>query len=246
MSTVEGHEDTMPEPENESGSQEETEPRLASFPERVAQTFFSPGKLAEGLARKPAWGLALLLGLVLIVAQTALIPEDVWNTMLRETMMARGQQLPENFSGGGTVIRLTSVLGGALGYVIMAFLFAGVVTLIFAFVMGDEGRYKQYLAILTHAWLIPAVIGLALLPLKIAQEDVRMTLNVGTFLFFLKDGYLARLASMLDLSQAWAWLVVAQGVHTIDRKRSFGSAAVVLLVFFVALSAIFAIFVPST
>lgn len=246
MSTVEGHENSMPEAEAQPGvAKPEVAP--ASFPQRVAQTFFSPGVLAEGLVRKPLWGMAFLAGVVLIIAQTALIPADVWNVMLRETMMARGQEVPADFSAGGTIFRITSVLGGALGYVLMAFLLAGVVTLIFAFIMGDEGRYKQYLAILAHAWLIPAVVGLALVPLKIAQQDVRLTLNLGTFLFFLKDGYLAKLFGLLDLSQAWAWLVVAQGVHAVDpRKRSFGSAAAVLLALFVAMSAIFAIFMPST
>lgn len=245
MSTVDGHENLTPDAETQPETSEPEAP-LASFPQRLAQTFFSPGALAEGLARKPAWGLAFVVGLVLIVAQTALIPADVWEVMMREAIMARGQQVPENFSAGGAFFRVTSVLGGALGYVIMTFLFAGIVTLIFAFIMGDEGRYKQYLAVMAHAWLIPVIIGLALLPLKIAQQDVRLTLNLGTFLFFLKDGYLARFFRMMDLSQAWAWLVVAQGAHAIDpRKRSFGSAATVVLILLVAMAAVFAL-IPST
>lgn len=244
MSTLEGPEAQTPDPAAESGIGEEPEPRLPSFPERVAQVFFSPGKLAESLTRKPVWGLALLLGVLVVMLQTYLIPQEIWDTMMRETLMARGQQVPANLNSG--IIRITSLIGGGLFVAIGAFLFAGLVTLVFAFVMGDEGRYKQYLAILTHAWIIPAVIGLALVPLKIAQEDVRLTLSLGTFLYFLPEGYLAKFAHMLDLSQAWAWLVVAQGVHAIDRKRSFGSAATVLLVIFVIIAAVMAFFVPST
>jgi hypothetical protein len=116
--------------------------------------------------------------------------------------------------------------------------------LIFAFVLGDEGRYTQYLSVLSHAWLIPAIVGFALLPLKISQENPQFTLNLGTFLFFLPKGYLLKVFTMLDLSQAWAWLIIAQGAHAIDPRRSFGSAAAILMALFVAIAMLFAIWVP--
>jgi hypothetical protein len=130
-------------------------------------------------------------------------------------------------------------------YFVVTFLFAGIVTLGFAFLLGDEGRYKQYLASLTHAWLIPGLVGLALVPLRISEQNPQLTLNLGTFLFFLPDGYLQKVFTMLDLSQIWAWLVVAQGAHVIDRRRSVGSAAALLILINVVLAMIFALFVPT-
>jgi len=214
---------------------------LRSFPVRIGQVFFSPGALMDSLARRPVWAAAVVLGAVLVVAGIVAIPAEVWDAIFRETMLRRGQAMPEGFAAGGTVMRVSTLGFGTLGYFAITFLFAGIVTLVFAFVMGDEGRYMQYLAVTGHAWLIPSFVGLLLLPLKILQEDPQLTLNVGTFLYFLPDGYLASVAKMLDLSQAWAWLVIAQGAHAIDPRRSFESAAVALMVLFVIMAMLLAL-----
>lgn len=214
---------------------------LPSLPTRIVQTFFSPGVLGEALARNPAWVGALLVGGVLILLQTLAIPMEVWESSMREAFLARGQEVPEGMAAGVSFMRISAVVAGFVMYFVMAFLFAGIVTVIFSFVMGDEGKYRQYLAIMGHAWLIPALVGLALLPLKISQQNPQFTLNLGAFLFFLPEGYLTRVATMLDLSQLWAWLVVAQGAHAIDSRRSFGSAAAMLLVLFLGFAMLFAL-----
>lgn len=214
--------------------------QLSPFPKRIVEVFFSPGRLVEGLAAKPLWGAALALGAALVLLQTVLIPTEVWQTMVREQMIARGQD-PSAAVAGAAMIRVFGTVGGTLAYLVMAMLFAGIATLVFAFVMGDEGRFKQYLAVLTHAMLIPGIVGLALVPLRIAQADPQLTLNVGTFLFFLPEGYLLRWATLLDLTALWSWLVLAQGAHAIDQKRSFGSAAAVLVSLFVVIMALFAL-----
>jgi hypothetical protein len=175
------------------------------------------------------------------VGQTLLIPAEVWEAMMRETMLRQGREMPEGFTMGGSVMRISALTFGTLGYFLMTLLFAGVVTLVFAFLMGDEGRFRQYLAMVGHAWLIPGIVGLLLLPLKIMQEDPQLTLNVGSFLYFLPEGYLSRVAKMLDLSQAWAWLVVAQGTHAIHARRSFASAVTVVMVLFVIMALLFAL-----
>ena len=217
------------------------EPALRPFPARVLQTFFDPGALTESLARNPAWAAAVILGAVLVVGQTLLIPAEVWEAMMRETMLRQGREVPEGFTMGGNMMRISALTFGTLGYFLMTLIFAGVVTLVFAFLMGDEGRFRQYLAMVGHSWLIPGVVGLLLLPLKIMQEDPQLTLNLGSFLYFLPEGYLSRFAKMLDFSQAWAWLVVAQGAHAIHSRRSFASAATVVMVLFVIMALLFAL-----
>lgn len=235
----------MNEVPSEQEVTEAVENGLPTFPTRVLQTFAAPGKLAGALARHPAWALALVAGAVLVLAQTLLIPVEVWESMFREALIRQGQEMPAGFGGGATVMRVSSLVGGPIMYFVFAFLLAGIVTAVFTFVLGDEGRYKQYLASLAHAWLIPSAVGLALVPLKVAEANPQLTLNVGTFFFFLPEGYLLKVLTMLDLSQLWAWLVVAQGAHAIDSRRSFGSAAGVLMVVAVVLAMIFALFVPT-
>jgi hypothetical protein len=229
----------------ETGTEPPQQPLEPSpFPKRIVEVFFSPGRLVEALARHPLWAAALALGAVIAIVQVLVIPAHVWDAMIREQMMARGQDASA-FPGSTSLVRIFALVGGTFVYFVMALLTAGIVTVVFAFVLGDEGRFKQYFAILTHALLIPAIVGLALVPLKIAQSDLRLTLNVGTFLFFLPEGYLLKWATMMDLSMLWAWLVVAQGARAVDPKRSFGSAAGVTIGIFVVISALLAL-LPGT
>jgi hypothetical protein len=221
-------------------------PSLPSFPARVGQTFFSPGELATALAARPAFGAALALGAVLVLLQGALIPAEVWEAMFRETLVQRGQEMPEGMTGGGAAImRISAMVAGPVMYCLMTFLFAGVVTLILAFVMGDDGKYRQYLAVLAHAWIISSFVGLLLVPLRITEQNPQLTLNLGTFLFFLPEGYLRNVVNLLDLSQFWAWFVVALGAAAIDKRRSVGSALTVLIGISVVVALIFGFFVPA-
>ena len=242
MEPTEPRDDAPQDGEQDGG--EEARP-LPSFPRRILDVFFSPGRLGEALARRPVWGAALAFGAVLVAAQSALIPVEVFEAAVREAAAASGGQVPEGASMG-TLMRISGTIGGFLFWLIYTFLMAGVVTVLFAFFMGDEGRYRQYLAMVAHALLIPAIVGVALVPLRIAQQDPQLTLNLSSFFFFVEEGYLYRVLRLTDLSGVWAWLVVAQGVHAIDRRRSFGSAALVLVGLSVVLALIFATFVPVT
>ncbi len=211
-----------------------------SFPTRVGWTLFAPGRLGEALASHPVWAMALVAGAVLVFLQTYLIPGEVWDAFMRAQALQAGRQLPEGFSMGG-VTRAFTLGIGTLFFAALQFVFAGLVTFAFAFVFGDEGSYKQYLSVTTHAWLIPALVGLCLVPLRISQENPQFSLNMSSFFFFLPEGYPLRVLTMLDLSQLWAWVVVAQGAHAIDRRRSVGSAVAALLVMSLVLAMLFAL-----
>ncbi|MDH5758274.1 MAG: YIP1 family protein [Gemmatimonadota bacterium] len=221
------------------------ESRLPALPVRFLQVFVSPGRLTESLALNPAWAAALVAGAVLMVAQTILIPAEVWETVFREAALQRGNEIPEGFSMNGNTMRLIGTISGGIMYFIMALLFSGIVTGIFVFLMGDEGRFKQYLAMYAHALLIPGVVGLLLVPLRIAQADPRITLNLGTFLFFLPDGFLLRWATMMDLTQIWAWVVVAVGANAIAPQRGVTGAAVVLIGVGAAFAMLLAVLQPG-
>ena len=141
--------------------------------------------------------------------------------------MERGVDFPELPQRMRDLMRFVFPTFAVLSTVLFTFVFAGLYTLIFAFILGDEGRFKQYLAMLAHAWFIAAVFGLLVAPLRIATENPQFTLNLASFFFFLPDGYFLNVLRALDLSQIWATLVFAQGAHAIDRRRGFGSAAAV-------------------
>ena len=90
--------------------------------------------------------------------------------------------------------------------------------------------------------LIYATSGLVVLPLRIMAEDVQLLLSLGTFAFFLEDGYLLRFLSFLDLFGLWGWALVGLGVAKIGRKDSWAPAAAIVLLIPVGIAALIAIF----
>ncbi len=161
----------------------------------------------------------------------------------RQTAMQRGQELPEMGNRVLGVIRIVTPIITFVATLLITAFMAGLYTLAFAFVLGDEGRYVQYLAVFAHANFIAVVFGLLLTPLRISTGDPQLTLNLGTFLPFLPDGYALSVLRYLDLTQIWSTLVVAQGAHAIDRRRSFGSAGAIGLSILLVFAMVIAFFV---
>jgi hypothetical protein len=214
---------------------------LPSLPVRLVKVFFSPGELFQALRENPVWFWALAVSAVLIGASMALVPVEIWEQMLREQAMEQaarsGRAVPEGLEAGSSVFRVISILAPIIMTLVWAFILAGVVTLVFGFLFGDEGRYTQYLSVVSHAMIIGALGALVTVPLKIAQQDIEVTLSVGTFFTFLEEGYLSRVLRMLDLFQLWSYAVMAIGVTKIDPRRGLGFA----LVFFGVLALAFAL-----
>jgi len=215
---------------------------LRPLPMRLVQVFFSPGELFSALREKPVWFGAMAVTAVLIGVGMALLPTELWVEFSRNQMISSGQDVPPGFESAGSIIRITSILGGAIMTPVMMFVLAGIVTGIFSFLLGGEGSYKQYLSVIAHASIITGLSTLLLVPLKIAQGDPSITLNIGTFFSFLGDGYPFRALKMLDLFALWSYAVMAIGVTKMDPRRSFGFALTVFVGFAVAFALIFALF----
>jgi hypothetical protein len=212
----------------------------------LVKVFFSPGELFQALRERPVWFWALAVSAIVIAGSMALLPAELWEQMIREQAMEQaarsGGSVPEGLEAGSSLFRIIGVIGPLIGTIIWGFILAGIVTLVFSFLLGDEGRYTQYLAVVSHAMFIGALGALITVPLKIAQQDVQVTLSVGTFFTFLGEGYLARVLRMLDLFQLWSYAVMAIGVSRIHPPRSLGSALTVFAFIAVAFALVFGIF----
>lgn len=209
---------------------------LPALPARLAAVFFSPGRLMRQLTGTPAWLGALFVSAAVVGLSMLLIPAELFIEAQREAALERGVELPEMTERAMLAMRIVIPTTMVVVTLAMSFFFAGLYTVIFAFVLGDEGRYVQYLAAVTHAWFIAALFGLLVTPLRISTGDPQLTLNLGSFFFFLPDGYFLNVLRVLDLTQIWSTLVIAQGAHAIDRRRSFGSATAILLVILVGVA----------
>lgn len=213
--------------------------RAPSFARRLLWVFLAPGRLGEALAIRPAWGGVLLVGGGLVALSVALIPGEIWLEMIRQQAAERGQPMPGGLAEAETLFRITSVVGGVVGWFLWAFFLAGLVTLFFAFIVGDEGRYAHYLAVVSHGLLVSAVGALLLVPLRIAQRDPTLNLSLGTFALFLEEGYGLRVLKMLDLFGLWGYGVMAVMVSRLRPGKGvalpagffFGLALAAALVF---------------
>jgi len=212
---------------------------------RFVDTFFSPSKMNAYLAAEPRWVVALVVSVALMGLQVALIPSEVWESLIREQSLAQGGTplpMPDWVTDWMGIL---AAVGAAMTTAIAIPIGAGFLTVIFAFVLGDEGSYRQYLAVTAHSFFIPALVGFLITPLKIATQDPQLTLNLGSFFFFLPSGYWLGVLTAMDLTQIWSSLVIAQGAHCIDKRRSFRSAVVILLSLMLAMALIVGRFMPN-
>lgn len=205
-----------------------TDTPLPPLPVRAVQVLFSPGSLFDRLRERPVWLGALVVMAIVSAAAVLLIPGEIWMEMMERRIRAAGQEPSGPLPGGG-IFRVFGAGAALVMTFVMAFVLSGVVTTIFAFILGDDGGFRQYLSVVAHAGLIQALGGLVTLPLKILGRDPELTLNLATFLPFLEEGYWYQALRMMDLFAIWALVVIAVGVNRIDPRRSWGFAASVLL-----------------
>lgn len=199
------------------------------LPVRLLHTIVSPGRMATTVAEHPRWIGALVVSALLLSLSVALIPLEILEEMQRRVMIQNDQPAQAIPEAARNIVRVVSIVAPAVVFTIFAFIGAGITTFIFAFVLGDEGKYKQYLAVGVHAAFIPTLGAILLTPMRIAAEDPQLTINLSTFLVFLPDGFVLNVFRAMDVTQIWSSLVAALGIHAIDRRRSFGSAAAIQL-----------------
>ena len=212
---------------------------------RLAQVLFSPGALTAALARDPRWAGALLISAALVALQMGLIPPEVFAESQRQAALEAGREVTPIPEAAQAAMRVVIPLFAGLSTLVLPFVFAGIYAFVFAFVLGDEGRYRQYLAMVAHAWFIPALAGLLLTPLRISTGDPQLSLNLASFMLFLPEGYWLQALRLMDLTQIWSSLVVAQGAHAIDWRRSFAAAAGILLGIQLAFALVIAALLPG-
>ena len=209
---------------------------------RYIRVVTAPDVLFQGLRGRPDWAGAIFLGAALIAAGTLLIPPDLTLATLREAIMAQGQPVPPGLEDQGALIRFAGAAAAFVFWPILMAFFAGLVMLFFAVLLGHEGTYRQYLAVVAHAQLIVATSGILLSPLRVAMEDAQLLLSVGAFATFLEPSYLLRFLSFLDLFGIWAWVLVGLGAARIGRKESWAGGTLFVLMIPVTMAAVIAIF----
>ena len=203
---------------------------LPGLPRRVLAVFVSPGQLFEQLRDKPVWGGAMLLVVVLNLVMMFLLPAELFEEQIRGSLEGAGNEMSDSaietavtvgrFAG----IAMAGVMGAAGTFAIGAIMF-----FVFATLLGDNGRYRQYLSVAAHALVISSVGGLVMVPLRRLQGDMEVTLSLGTFAPFLEEGFLLAFLNAIGLFGIWVALLMALGVTRIQPGRSWGGAFTIIL-----------------
>lgn len=212
--------------------------------QRFVGVFVSPGKTFEWLAEEPRWLGALVLAAIFAVVGQFLIPAELMESTMRTQMIDSGQNMSdEDIERFVRISRTFGPVFGVLAVGLITLIAGGLVTVLFSFLLGDDGSFKQYFAATAHAFLISGLGTLAITPLKVMSRDLQLIIGPGSVLGgMLGDGYLGDFLRLVDVFMIWALAVLAIGATKIDPKRDFTTAFAGLMAIYLIVVAIFAIF----
>jgi hypothetical protein len=201
------------------------------FLDRVRDTFVAPRRLCAGLRDDPRWADALLLATAVAVIAWALQPAEVFLEQMRNPVSRMGEPVTVTSSPAEIVRygRYMAMLSSAVGHPIVAFALAGVLTLAFSILGGGAATFRQYLAVVSHALLIPAAGTLVVLAVAALGGGPPMPLSSLLGASVASGSLALRSLAWLDPFVLWMVLVLAVGAEQLDGRRSWGSAAAVLV-----------------
>ena len=205
---------------------------MAALLKRLGRVFYAPAQVMEELRENPRWLGALVAGAALVLLANAFIPTELMRETMRLQALASGAELPENIDRMAEAMRRVSLGVTPVFWLVWNFFMAGVVTVIFAFLFGDEGTYRQYLAVVTHATFIGGMGALLTTPLRLQAQDLYLALSLGTFASgFMPEGYWLNVLKSLDLFGLWGYGVIAVGAAAIEKRRTWLSAFIAVSIF---------------
>ncbi len=238
---IDRYDTTWDEPDATDAPGTEDPPPRPNFFTRLWMVFAQPADLFRALAANPAWfPVAAFSGLVIGVSMAVVPAEAFYETA---TANMPPEQAAEMRDLPLALIKWPWVGGimvlGPIGPVILSL----VSYVIFVFMRGDRATFKQHLCVMAHAGIITAVGSLLVTPIRIATMNVQESLAVSDLTPFL-DGYLYNVLNLLDLFALWATVVAGLGLSVIDPRRRWAPTAAVLVLIFLVLVMVVAVFVP--
>jgi hypothetical protein len=220
-------------------------PATPTLPRRILDTFIAPRRLFAGFRQEAPWFDVLLISTAAAVAAATLLPDDFFLAQVEHPVDRLGRPVvvtssPAEIARYGRYMAMLSAVGG---HPILAFSLAGILSLVFTVLGGGRASYRQYLAVVSHALLIPA-LGTVLLLVARALGYATASFNLALLAPGLERGGLAlRLLAGIDPFTIWMLLVAAAGVAELDGRRSWRSAAAVLVLLYLFFDLATALFI---
>lgn len=217
-----------------------------SLPQRVADVFFSPGKLFAGFAgaERPPWVgpvlVAALVTAIVSVAVVTMIPSERLAEFTLAQMRSAGMENTPTLADMTAQMEMTKglrMVTGLVGAVIWPFLraalVAAVLLVLFTYLLGGDATFRQYLAVASHAALV-GVLGLVILTaLQLATGRLDVAVDLSVLAPGVKGAPYAALKA-LSVFQLWTFAVLGIGVSAVNRRRWTGVVVAALVVVTVA------------
>ncbi|CAN5800681.1 hypothetical protein BH23GEM3_BH23GEM3_02520 [soil metagenome] len=210
----------------------------SSLGRRVVATFVSPSALFAAFRDHAPWVAPLLISMAVGILVIALLPDETFTVGMEHAVNRRGVPV-EITSDTATIARWERIrlaFGVVVTQPVIAGVIAGLLTLAFSILLRGEARYRQYLAVTTHSFLISAVGALIVLPLQLTYADPEIRLSPTLLLPGLADaGFVGRFLDGINLFSIWMLVVVALGVTAVNRRRSAALPIMLVLGLYLAL-----------
>ena len=219
-------------------------PRPLSLPQRIVGVIFSPRATYQAIAARPVVAGALLVVILLGGGVTYwLMGSEAGRQMMTavaeqqiRAAEAQGQTIsPENRKAQLMVMQYIGI-GGAVAQVVVT---PGIIAVLAAVLMavmnvfsGAKASFRQLLAVVTHAWIIPGLTGLVTTPLMLARQELSSPSTVGALLPMLPDDSFAKyFLGAIDFVWIWFLVNLAIGVAVLYKQKT-GPVATTLLVIY--------------
>jgi len=112
-------------------------------------------------------------------------------------------------------------------------IFAGIFYAIFNAIMGGTADFKQVMAVLSHAWMVPTLGAIFAGIMNFARGSISQSVaNLGMLLPMLKEGsFVANLAGAVDLFQIWFVLTLSIGLGVLYKRKTSSIATGLFVVY---------------
>lgn len=201
---------------------------------RLIGVLISPVKTFESIARKPTWGVAFV---VLVVVQLGFVavatPKFDMEQEIRQGMERRGQDVPEEqmeeILERSDSFRWLGLVSQAVIAPAVYFLLGLIFWLLLRFVGESDFSYPASMAALTHGFMPWVVAGLLSLPLLFARDSLTPTelrsgllaSNLGVLVPEDASPVLESLLASVDVFSLWTLALLVVGYAAVARtKRS--------------------------
>jgi hypothetical protein len=189
----------------------------------VVRTFTAPARLFVGFHAGSPWLGVLAISTAVAMISAAFLPAEHFLARMVDPANRLGRPVevtssPEEIVRWG---RYLEVLSALAAHPLVAFAIAGLLTLVFTVIGKGRANFRQYLAVASHALLIPALGTLVALGMRLASGDPYVQPTLARLFSFAGPAVAgSAFLDSLNVFSLWMLLVLGVAVAVLDGRSS--------------------------